>query len=186
MALDKLKVRSRAKLLFIACLSLLLTNIRNFIAVSHRQSSVANLLGTLLTFFVVWNLFRIHDQPSAGHQDELSDSWKVAIFAIAGTALLIVSRFVYLKPFQHGLLNIAGWLLITACWFFTRSRGPSFAISGVCLIALCDMRWRRFYAFGALNVYVTIARIILWASVSALTYLFLSRRKPTPSPQGLN
>jgi hypothetical protein len=186
MVLDQLKIRSRYKLLFIAWISLLLANIRHFIAISHRQTSLANLLGILLTFFVVWNLFQIHGQPSAGHQDKFSDSWKVATFAVTGTALLIVSRFVHLGSSLHGLLNIAGWFLIIACWSFPTSRAQSFAISGVCLIALYDIRWREFSVFGGLNIYVTIALLILWLTVSALTYLFLSRRKPTPSPQGLN
>jgi hypothetical protein len=130
--------------------------------------------------------FQIHGQPSAGHQDKFSDSWKVATLAVTGTALLIVSRFVHLGSSLHGLLNIAGWFLIIACWSFPTSRAQSFAISGVCLIALCDIRWREFSVFGGLNIYVTIALLILWLTVSALTYLFLSRRKPTPSPQGLN
>jgi hypothetical protein len=134
----------------------------------------------------MWNLFQIHGQPSAECKDKPLDSWKVATFGMIGTALLIVSRFVHLRSSLHGLLNIAGWLLIITSWSFPTSRGQSFALSGVCLIALCDVRWRQFSVFGGLNTYVTIALLILWLTVSALTYLFLSRRKPASSSAGLN
>jgi hypothetical protein len=143
-------------------------------------------LGTFLTCFVVWNLYQLHDQLSPEPQGKPSTSWIDALFAVVGTALLLVNGFVHLSPSQHGLLNIAGWLLIIAGWSCPTSRAQSFAVSGVCLIALCDIRWKTFTAFRDVPTSVTITLGALWLAISALTYVFLSRRKPASSATGLN
>ena len=183
MAQVHINIKSRSTLLFRAFASLLLANLRAFTALSHRLAFVASLLGTLLTGFVVWNLYQLHDQLSPEPQDKPSTSWIDALFAVAGTALVLVNRFIHLRPSWHGVLSIAGWLLIIACWSFPTSRAQSFAISGVCLIAITDIRWRTFAAFRDVPTYVTIVLGVLWLTVSALTYLYLSRQAASPSPR---
>jgi hypothetical protein len=186
MARVHVNIKSRSTLLFIAFVSLLLSNLRSFLSLSHRLSSVANLLGILLTWFVVWNLYQLHDQLSQEPEDKSSTSRMDALFAVAGTALLLANRFIHLSSSRHGLLTIAGWLLIITGWSFPTSRAQSFAISGVCLIALYDIRWRTSAAFRDVPIYVTLALPALWLAISTLTYVFLSRRKPTTFPSGLN
>lgn len=185
MAPHQLKIGSRSKVLLIAGLALLLMNVRNFVALNRNLILTVGLISYLLFFVVLWNLYQNHDELSTASVDTTSDSWKTATLAITGTTLLLVSRFAHLRPSLHGLTDIAGWLLLIACWSFSKSRWQALPLSGVYLIALSDVRWKEFAAFGA-HIYVSIALAALWLAVSALTYLFLSRRKPTPSPQALN
>jgi hypothetical protein len=186
MAFDQLKIRSRSKLLLVASFTLLLINVRNFITLSRGLTLIAGPISYVLFFTVIWNLYRIYDETSTVSVDTISDSWKTAALAISGTTLLLVSRFAHLKPSLHGLSDIAGWLLVLASWLLPRSRWQAVAVAGFYLIVLNDIRWKEFAAFRGVPIYIPIALAALWLTVSALTYLFLSRRKPDPSPSGLN
>jgi hypothetical protein len=186
MALNQLKIKSRSRLLPIAAVALLLMNIRNFITLSRSLTVTAVLISYLLFFIVLWNLFQTYDEPSTASLDTTSDSWKTAALAITGTTLLLVSRFTHLRPSLHGLSDIAGWLLVFACWTFPKSRWQAIAFAGVYLIVLSDISWKGFVAFRSVPIYVPISLLALWLTVSALTFLFLTRRKPATSPSALN
>jgi hypothetical protein len=185
MTLEQLKIKSRSKLLLLAGVGLLLMNVRNFITLSRGLTLTAGLISYLLSFIVLWNLYQTYDESSSASVDTTSDSWKTATLAITGTTLLLVSRFAHLRPSLHGLSDIAGWLLVLASWSFPKSRWQAVAVAGLYLIALSDIRWKEFAFFGS-HIYITIALLALWLTVSALTFFFLTRRKPATPPSALN
>jgi hypothetical protein len=181
MAADQFRIKSRSKLLLVAAIALLLMNIRDFCTLRQSLTLTAGLVSFALFFIVICNLYQTH-----GETDSIADFWEAAALAIAGTTLLLVSRFSHLKTWLHGLSDIAGWLLVLACWLLPKSRWQAIAVAGFYLIVLSDIRWKEFAAFRGVPVYTTICLAALWLTVSALTYFLLSRRKPTPSPSGLN
>ena len=186
MALDQLKIKSRSKLLLVATVALLLIHIRNFITLSRGLNITAGLISCLLLFIVLWNLFQTYDESSTASVDTTSDSWKTAALALTGATLLLVSRFAHLRPSLHGFSDITGWLLVFACWTFPKSRWQAVAFAGIYLIVLSDISWKGFAAFRGVPICVPIALLALWLTVSALTVLFLTRRKPATSPSALN
>jgi membrane glycosyltransferase len=79
---------------------------------------------------------------------------------------------------SHGLCDIAGWTLILFCFFSPSSRWQSISFSSVYLILLSGIHWKKYLSiYQGINAYVLIAIFLLWLAVSALTYLFLSRRQ---------
>ena len=182
MALAHLKIKSRSQLLLIAAVALLLMNARNFLTLSHTLISISTLIGALLFFLVLWNLAQTYAKSSTKSEAAISDTWKTATLAVTGTTLLLVSRFAHLKPSLHGFSDISGWLLVLASWLLPKSQWQIVAVGGLYLIVLSDIRWKEFPPFRGVPIYVTIALLLLWLAVSALTCLFLSRRKPS----GLN
>jgi len=185
MTLHQLKIKSSSKLLLIAAIALLLGNIRNFITISRGLTLTTGLIFYLLFFIVLWNLSQTYDEPSTAPVDPTSDSWRTAAFAITGTTLLLASRFAHLRPSLHGLSNIAGWLLILASWLFPKSNWQVFTVAGLYLVVLSGIRWKEFAIFGS-HIYITIALLALWLTVSALTFFFLTHRKPPTPPPELN
>jgi hypothetical protein len=189
MALDQIAIKSRNRLLLAATLALLLLNLRDFLPLSHSFNRVAVIVGEVLFCVMLWKLLQAYGQRPAEPAAPHSNARTTATFAITGTTLLLLSRFLPLTPPLHGFCNVAGWLLLIACWSLPKSQWQALAIAGFYVIALSDVHWKSFASFGVVfsrNIYATIALAILWLAVSALTYFFLFRDKPAPPTPGLN
>jgi len=186
MLLTRLRTRSRSILLPFACLGQLLAHSEVFLTLSSKMKGACHLAGLLLFLFVLWNAVQWFLSTKVERKRTTSDAWADGATVITGTALLLFNRFAHMTHMLHGLCDIAGWTLVVFCWFSPTSRWQAVSFAGLYLIALSDVRWRAFSAFGGLNIYGSVALLVLWAAVSALAYLFLSRRKPTPISAGLN
>jgi len=183
MLLYRLKTQSRTILLPTACLGLLFTHSDDFLVLSPSLKIFSHLLGFLLFLFVLWNACQLALSTKVERKRTTADAWSDGATAITGIALLLCNRFAHMTHPLHGLSDIAGWTLILFCWFSPTSRWQAISISSFYLIVLSGAHWTRNLSdFEGANTYVLIALLVLWLSMSALTYFFLSRRNPAPAP----
>ncbi len=186
MLLNRLRTQSRSILLPIACLGLLLMHSNDFLTLSPRIKITCHLAGFLLFLFVLWNALQWLLSIKVERKRTVFDAWADGATALVGIALLVINRFSHMPHLLHGLCDVAGWTLILFCWFSPSSRWQSLSFSCLFLIAISNTNWRMFSAFGGLNIYVSVALLLLWMTVSALTYFLLSRRKSVSPSAGLN
>jgi hypothetical protein len=161
MLLSRLRTQSRSILLPTACLGLLLTHSNDFLTLSPHIKIACHLAGFLLFLFVLWNALQWLLSTKVERKRAVSDAWADGATALIGIALLLINRFGHMSHLLHGLCDIAGWTLILFCCFSPSSRWQSLSFSCLFLIAISNTNWRMFSVFGGINVYVTMAMLLL-------------------------
>ena len=152
-------------------------NAHDLVGVIGKQQVLCNLIGEALFIYSFWTVRKSYlnteDDPIVW------SDWKTAVSTLFAVSFLVLSRFAHLDPRVHGLSNIVGWLLVFVSSTFPKSHWQPIAFFAIYAILLSEVKWRQFSDFGAIETHLLIGFILLWLTVSALTFLFLIRRKPT-------